>query len=130
MAKQRHNRLKARTKRGTAAIEYAIILPVLLLLLLGIMDLGRLMWIYTGLNRGVEAAARCGAVNTNACATTAAVQAVAAAEVWGATVPSSVFTVSTASCGMQVSASYNFTFFTPGVSAITLAPSACFTSLH
>ncbi len=130
MAKRPRSRPRAQGKRGTATLEYALILPVLLLFLLGIMDMGRLMWIYAGLNRGVEAASRCAAVNTSACGTTASIQAVAAAEVWGASVSSSVFSVSTASCGVQVSASYTFGFFTPGLSPITLAPSACFTKMQ
>ncbi len=119
------------SRRGTTALEYGIIAPVLFAFLLGIMDMGRLMWIYAGLYRGVEAAARCAAVNTTACATTAQIQAVAAAAVWGTTISSSVFSVSTAaSCGIQVSASYSFKFYTPGLSTITLAPSACFTNLY
>ena len=127
MARRSHSRRKARSKRGTAALEYALIGPVLFLLLIGIMDMGRLMWVYSGLYRGVEAAARCGAVNTNACATTAEIQSAAVAAIWGMPVSSSVFTVSTtASCGTQVTASYSFQFYTPGFGSITLAPSACF----
>ncbi len=45
------------------AVEYGIILPVLLMLMLGIIDTGRLIWTQTTLDRAVEAAARCGAVN-------------------------------------------------------------------
>ncbi len=131
MAKRSHSRLRALGKRGTAALEYGIIAPVLFLFLLGTVDMGRLMWMYAGLYRGVEAAARCGAVNTNACATAAEIQAVAAGAVWGTAISSSVFSVSTtASCGIQVTASYSFTFYTPGLSTITLAPSACFTSMN
>ncbi len=128
MAKRPHKHGRARASRGTTALEYGLVMPVLLLFLLGIMDMGRLMWIYAGLNRGVEAASRCAAVDSATCGTTAQIQAAAAAAVWGAAIPSSAFSVSTASCGTQVSASYSFTFFTPGLSAITLAPSACFTS--
>ena len=131
MAKQSHSRLRAPGKRGTTALEYGLVAPVLFLFLIGIMDMGRLMWMYAGLYRGVEAAARCGAVDTATCGTTAEIQSVAAAAVWGATVSSPVFTVSTAaSCGVQVTASYSFQFYTPGFSTITLAPSACFPSLH
>jgi Flp pilus assembly protein TadG len=130
MGKRPRSRPRAQGKRGAATLEYAIVLPVLLLFLLGIMDMGRLMWIYAGLNRGVEAASRCAAVDANACGTTAQIQNVAAGEVWGASVSSSVFSVSTATCGIQVSASYTFTFFTPGISSITLAPSACFTKMQ
>lgn len=127
MAKRPNKHVRARCRRGTTALEYGLIMPVLFLFLLGIMDMGRLMWIYTGLNRGVEEASRCAAMNTMACRTNAQIQAVAAAGVWGAPVPPATFSVSNPSCGIKVSASYSFTFFTPGLSAITLAPYACFT---
>jgi Flp pilus assembly protein TadG len=44
--------------RGSAAVEAAIVLPVLLLLLLGSMELGRLMWTYNTMLSGVEEGAR------------------------------------------------------------------------
>jgi hypothetical protein len=47
---------------GAVAIEYAFVLPALLLFLLGILECGRLFWSYTTLYRATEAAARCGAI--------------------------------------------------------------------
>ncbi|MGO8953209.1 MAG: TadE/TadG family type IV pilus assembly protein [Rhodomicrobium sp.] len=125
-----HNYWPHLDKRGSTALEFGIVLPVLLLFLLGIIDMGRLMWTYTTLYRASEAAARCAAVNTVACGTTAQIQNDAAAESWGMTVAPSTFSVSNPSCGVQVAASFSFRFYTPGFSSITLAPSACFTSLH
>ncbi len=113
---------------GTTALEYGLILPVFLLFLLGIMDLGRLMWVFMALNRATEAAARCAAVNSTVCGTVSQIQGDAAAEAWGLTLPASAFSVSAPACGVQVAAAYRFTFFTPGLSGITLTPSACFTS--
>lgn len=112
-------------RRGTTAIEYAIILPALLLFLLGIMDTGRLLWTYSTLYRAAEAAARCGAVNVTDCASTTQIRNQAVAAAWGLTVDASAFTVANQSCGMQVSATYSFTFTIPGFSAITLNPTAC-----
>lgn len=111
--------------RGVAAIEYALIVPALLTFMLGIMDVGRLMWTYSTLYRAVEAAARCGAVNVTDCASTAQIQNEAVAEAWGLTVASSAFTVATPACGVQVSVTYSFTFTIPGFSDITLGPTAC-----
>ena len=112
-------------RRGTTAIEYAIILPALLLFLLGILDTGRLLWTYSALYRGAEAAARCAAVNVTDCASTSQIRNQAVAAAWGLTVDASAFTVTNPSCGVQVSASYSFTFTIPGFSAITLNPTAC-----
>jgi Flp pilus assembly protein TadG len=115
-----------RSGTGSVALEYGIAVLVLLSLLLGIVDMGRLLWTFATLSRAAEAAARCGVVNTVACGTSAQIQQNAVAQAWGLPVTSSVFSVSNPSCGMSVSASYTFTFFTPGFGTVTLNPSACF----
>ena len=117
-------------RSGATALEYAIILPVLLLFFLGIIDTGRLLWTYATIYRAAEAAARCAAVNTAACGTASQIQSDAVTEAWGLNLPASTFTVSTPSCGIQVSAAYSFKFFTPGFSPSTLTASACVTSFH
>ena len=67
----RHRAGSLRSRRGSVAVEYAFILPVLLLFVLGIMDTGRLIWTYATLNRAAEAAARCASVDTATCGTVA-----------------------------------------------------------
>jgi Flp pilus assembly protein TadG len=120
------------SRRGATAIEYALVLPALLLFILGIMDAGRLLWTYTTLYRATEAAARCAAVNTTDCGTTAQIKNRAVTEAWGLNVSPSAFTVSTLSCGVQVHASYDFTFVIPGLGdavplgTITLNATACY----
>lgn len=119
-------------RRGAAAIEYGLILPAVLLFIIGIIDVGRLLWTYTTLNRAVEAAARCGAVNTVDCGTTAQIQSRGVEEAWGLTISDSAFTVTTASCGIKVAVSYDFVFAIPAfagtsdLGTITLAPTACY----
>ena len=100
-------------RRGTVAIEYAIVLPVLLLFLLGIMDTGRLLWTYATLYRASEAAARCAAIHAANCTTFGSTQSYAVGQAWGLTIPASAFTVSNPACGMQVHASYDFQFIIP-----------------
>lgn len=111
---------------GTTAIEFAIILPVLFVFLLGIMDTGRLLWTYSTISRAVEAAARCAAVNKTACGSTGDIQQKAVDEAWGLTIASAAFSVADQSCGKKVSASYDFPFFIPGFSAVKLNASACY----
>ena len=121
-------------RRGTVAIEYALILPVMLLFILGIMDTGRLLWTYTTLNRATQAAARCAAINTIRCGTEADIQGQAVEEAWGLTVSPAVFTVTAPSCGVQVRATYDFTFIVPWFpwfegapfGTITLNATACY----
>lgn len=121
---------------GTIAIEYGLILPVLLLLTLGIMDIGRLLWTYITLTRATEAAARCAAVNTTLCGTSSAVQDYAVQQAWGLNdVTAAQIAVMDASCGKQVTATYNFKFIIPwpgtasplgSSNAITLSATACY----
>jgi Flp pilus assembly protein TadG len=121
--------------RGTVAVEYALLLPALLLFILGIAECGRLFWAYTTLYRATQAAARCGAVNASICATASQIQNYAVTQAYGLTVDASVFTASTASCGVRVSASFPFTLLIPWVTAgtpsgafniITLTSTACY----
>ncbi len=119
---------------GAAAIEYALILPVLLLCIFGLMDTARLIWCYATLSRAVEAAARCAAINTTACGTAAQIQTVAVSEAWGMTITASAFTVATANCGIRVIGSYDFEWVMPGFNyvvptgTVTLTASACYPS--
>jgi Flp pilus assembly protein TadG len=122
---------------GTVAIEYGLILPAMLLFTLGIMDTGRLLWTYITLSRAAEAAARCGAVNTTTCPA-ASIPAYAAAQAWGINdVTAADFTATTPACGVQVAATYTFTFITPwfpsfsasapfGAPTMTLNATACY----
>lgn len=126
------NSPSALSRRGATTVEYALVLPMLLLFVLGIMDTGRLLWAYTTLYRAAEAAARCAAVNTADCGTTTQIKNRAVAEAWGLNVNASAFTVSTQACGVQVRANHDFTFVIPGLDGIaplgtiTLSATACY----
>lgn len=119
-------------RRGNVAIEYGLILPVLLVFTFGLMDTGRLLWTVATLNRAAEAAARCAAINTTNCGTAAQIQARAVAEAWGLTITAAAFTITKPACGIQVDATYDFAFLTPGLGAFvplgiqTLSATACY----
>jgi Flp pilus assembly protein TadG len=122
-----------RDRRGATAVETALVLPLLLSMFFGIVEVGHLVWTVTALNMAVEDAARCASVSNASspaitpCDTSVHTQSYAAGRAWGMTIPASTFTLSTPSCGYQVSASYAYT---PIVSYIplsmTLSASACF----
>ena len=96
---------------GSLAVEYAIVLPALLMFLLGLIDTGRLLWTYTTLSRAVAAGSRCASVDTIDCPTASAVKSYAAGQAWGLGLASSAFTVTTPACGTQVQGTMTFQFF-------------------
>jgi hypothetical protein len=52
-----------RTKRGQAMAEFAIVLPLVMILFLGIIDLGRAIYIYNGVSQAAREIARAASVN-------------------------------------------------------------------
>lgn len=106
-------RSRVASEAGTVAMEYGFLLPALIALFLGSMDVSRLIWTYGALNRAVEAAARCGSVNQSICGSSSQVQDRAVSESWGLTVSPSVFTVDMGTETVQVTANYDFTVLVP-----------------
>jgi Flp pilus assembly protein TadG len=117
-----------RDERGVAAIEFAITSPVYFLALFGVAQAGLWFWADFSLQRAVDAASRCAAILTATCNTTSAIQSYAVNNVVGLSVPSSAFSVTTVSCGAQVSAAYDVPTFTSGLGLpnITVHVSACY----
>ncbi len=120
---------------GNVAIEYGLILPLLLLFTFGIIDTGRMLWSFTTLSRATDAAARCAAVDSTTCGSTSLVQSYAVSQAWGLDVTTSAFTVTQPACGKQVSASYTFQFVIPwffgstpfgAANTIALTATACY----
>ena len=98
-------------RRGAAAIEYVIIMPVFLTIVFGTIEMGRLMWYQISLQRATAVAARCAGVGTSGCVTSAQIQSKAASSAPGLALAASVFTVNTdASCGVQVTGNLQFQF--------------------
>ena len=120
-------RTVARDRSGTSLIEFAVLLPMFLTLVFGMIDVGRLFWAQTALQHAVEMAARCATINATTCGTAANVKTYATTQAYGLTFPTSTFTVTAPTCGNQVTASYAFSFssFLP-VSTMTLAAKSCY----
>jgi Flp pilus assembly protein TadG len=112
-------------RRGATAVEFALLLPVLLLVLLGGMEFARIAWTVSTLNFAVQEAARCGAIG--ACADAAAVQGRAVERAWGLKIPAAAFTVTQPACGWNVAASIAYAPMLTKVTPVplTLAAQAC-----
>lgn len=120
-------RLLAR-EDGNAAIEMAFAAPALFLLLFGIIECGRALWLQNLLTYSVAEAARCATVNQTNCGTADQIRSYASSES-GGNFTSSVFSFTTPSCGNQVSASYAMTMAIMNLSLpVTLSAQACYPS--
>jgi Flp pilus assembly protein TadG len=110
---------------GTAAVEFAIVAPVFIALVVGLLALCICLFLIGSLHYSVEEAARCASVRTTVCKDATTTIAYAQSRYFGPSTPN--FSYSTAACGNSVTASINYvaqlglTQFTVPVSA-----SACF----
>jgi Flp pilus assembly protein TadG len=119
-------RALAKSRSGHAAIELAFIAPAMLTFILGIMEVGRVMWLQNALNYSVVEAARCVSNSPSTCASASQTQIFAASQS-GAGFANSVFTVTTASCGNKVTATYPTVLNIPYVNwSTTLTSQACY----
>jgi len=104
---QRHSVIS--NQRGVSAVEFALILPVFVVFLFGMINCGLLLWTQLGMEHGVVAAARCAAINPSTCPD---VPAYATQQAYGLDLPKTAFTLTTPACGDQVAASYGYQFVT------------------
>jgi len=136
--------LRRSNAAGTAAIEFAVVAPALLMVSFGIYEFGRWAWTLEALQESASSGARCVAIGEGACASGGAysasntvtyVQKVAAG--WGLAVPAADITsTNSTSCGgvsgfSQVGISYVFSTVVPkfipvGTGGATLSLSSCF----
>lgn len=103
----------ARDRRGIAAVEFALLAPVFLGLLLGAVETGRLLWTRSVLQFAAEEAARYALVRTDA--TSAEIEAIARSNLIGTgTAPVNLTVVNTAD-EVDIQATQNFTFLAQGL---------------
>jgi len=113
--------------RGATALEFALCAPAFFTLVMGMVELGLLVWMQVALQQGVEAAARCASINHTTCSNAGQIQSYASTQSFGLTPPVSTFTVTTPACGNQVAASYTPDYLpTFPIPTRTLTAQACF----
>ncbi|HJW41695.1 MAG TPA: TadE/TadG family type IV pilus assembly protein [Rhizomicrobium sp.] len=95
-------------ERGAAAVEFAIVGPVYIILTIGILYTCLVLFSVASMQYAVEQAARCAGVNSTACATSGQIVAYAKADYLGPFTPT--FTYAAKTCGNQVSASASLTY--------------------
>jgi Flp pilus assembly protein TadG len=97
-----------RDQRGTTAVEFAIIAPVLILLLIGTIAVCLALYLVGSLHFAVEDGARCASVKTTICADAATTVAYTQSRYLGPNV-SPTFTYAAAACGNSVTGSITYT---------------------
>ena len=117
-----------RAREGSTAIEFALVAPVLFLIIFSAIEFGRLMWTQSALHFAVEEAARCASVTPGVCGTTGQIASYAAGTVTALNIASSAFTATSPSCGHKVTASLTYQFLATGLFPFTptLTAQACF----
>jgi Flp pilus assembly protein TadG len=96
-----------RNVEGTTAVEFAIIAPVFIALLVGTMALCLALFLVGSLHFAVEDGARCASVKTTICADGPTTIAYTQSRYLGPNI-SPTFTFAAAPCGNSVSASINY----------------------
>lgn len=110
---------------GSAAVEFALILPALASLLVGGIYAALVVYSAAGLHFAVEKAARCYSVNSAQCGTASATQTFAQSAYNGLSSPA--FTASLQSCGHQVAATVTVPLVAVMVNLnVPLSATACF----
>jgi Flp pilus assembly protein TadG len=114
-------------RSGAAAVEFALILPAFVMLIVGAMFTAQMMYAASSLRYATEAAARCASINTGTCSSNSATQTYAASKYTGPASPAPTFVSSSAACGHNVTGSIAYVLDT-GVTRINvpLSAAACF----
>lgn len=113
---------------GNTAVEFALVFPTFILMVLGIFEFSRALWTQSLLNYAVQTAARCGAIDTATCSSSTATRSYAVQNSAPLTIPSNDFTVTSPSCGSQVAVAFPFTTVVPQLLPfnVTLSAQACY----
>lgn len=130
-----------RDTSGATAIEFVAVIGPLLLLFLGIIEVGRLMWSGHALDEVAIAAARCIGIHAPGCALgeevvpeMAVAYIIDAAQPWGlALAPANINLDTDAGCAvdtgfLRVALSFRFNSVLPGLDGTGLDAEACFPS--
>ncbi len=113
-------------QRGAAALELSLALPAFLMLILGTINAGRLMFASSSLNYAVEEAARCSAVNAVLCPTHSTTVSYAQEKYLGPDVDP-VFVSSADGCGHTVTVAATFELQVAIMSFdVPISASACY----
>ncbi len=112
---------------GAAAVEFAMVFPAFVSLIVGAVYTAQLLYAASSLRYAAEAAARCYSVNTTVCTSNGATQTYALGKYLGPAYPAPTFTASTPACGHQVVGAMTYQLSAGVYSfSVPLSATACF----
>ncbi|MDB5444606.1 MAG: TadE family protein [Phenylobacterium sp.] len=113
-------------EHGGAAVEYAMVLPVFITLIVGGLCAGNLAFAVNSLHYAVQDAARCASVKTTVCTSPSNIQSYAAGRYSGPQISPS-FSYSTGGCGHTVSATATYPIILAAATLnVPISASACY----
>jgi len=112
--------------RGTTAVEFAILAPALVILLVGTIYICLGLFLVGSLHYAVEEGARCASIKTTVCSDAPTILSYTQNQYFGPS-PAPTFTYATAACGNVVSGSLTYVV-NLGLTRVSVpvAASACF----
>ena len=112
-------------ERGTTAVEFAIVGPLFIALVVGVLYLCMTLFLVGSLHYAVEEGARCASVRTTVCSDATTIVSYAQSRYFGPSSPT--FTYAAAACGNSVSGSINYVIEL-GLKQVTvpITATACF----
>ena len=117
-------------ENGSVAAEFGLVLPLILLLTIGGIGLGSMMFAGVSLHYATEDAARCASVKTTVCPDQTALTTYATAKYKGPTLASMTFTLTAAAsgtCGNQVVGAGTYQLRTGmGTVSVPMSATACY----
>jgi Flp pilus assembly protein TadG len=93
-------------ERGTTTVEFAIVSPVFIALVIGLLYLCLCLFLVGSLHYAVQEGARCASVRTTVCKDAGTTVAYAQSRYFGPSSPT--FTAATAACGNSLTGSINY----------------------
>lgn len=127
VAARRPMRLGLANEAGNALVQFALVIPAFVMLIFGVIEIGRGLWLQNALHYATEQAARCASVNSSVCGDNSSVGSYGAS-VSGANIPAAAFSLDdTQICGNLVKAQYTINLNIPyRPMTWTLSAQSCF----
>ena len=114
-------------QRGASAVEFALVAPVVLLMLFGAIGGGVLAYATVSLQRATEVAARCMSMDRSDLCTSGTIAAYGTSAYSGPQLTGLTFVANKVSCGYKITGSGTFSTF-PGLDflSVNLSANACY----